>query len=840
MAKRPLLPQSIRSFFMFIRHILRTLFIFAFNTMLRLRDSFVYVWYGLAIVGVLSVFSVLGVVSWAAQTSIPSIDGFKDRAVSQSTKIYDRTGTVLLFDVHNNIQRTIVPFDEISRHIKNATIAIEDTDFYQHHGIRPTSIIRAMVSNISTGELKGQGGSTITQQVVKNTLLTPEKTISRKVKEWILSLALEKKMTKDEILSIYLNEMPYGGNIYGVEEASKRFFGKKASEVTLAEAAYIAALPQAPSYYSPYGDHVEELTKRKNLVLNRMFTQGFISKEELNRAQEEKVSFAPYGEKNIKAPHFVFWLRDQLEAKYGSDAVYNGGLTVISSIDWHLQEAGEDIIHRYAIQNEKDFNAENAALVAIDPKTGQILAMVGSRDYFDESIDGKFNVATALRQPGSTFKPVAYATAFERGYTPETVVFDVPTQFAASCPPEQITDKEGCYSPGNYDDKFRGPMTLRSALAQSINIPAVKVLYLAGQQNVLEKARAMGMTSLTKPASYYGLPLVLGGGEVSPLQLTNVYATIAAEGIYRKPVGIVEVKDAQGAVLDSYKDTPTRVLTAQAARQVTDVLSDNAARSPSYGVHNFLVFDGIDVAGKTGTTNDFRDVWVAGYTPSVAVIVWAGNNNNSPIVKKVAGYVIAPMWRKYMDKALQFVPHDTFTKPDPISYEGVPSVLHGDYTNGTGAVHSILSYVNKDDPRNGQPNPWADIQYPRWEWAIQRWVSENGITTDTTHPSTENTPASQNPSPTPPGILTFSSPSQNAVIEAGRPLSMKVTYSGSEKIQKIDYFVNGVFIGSSTASPFEMTVVPTKHEGNTPLKATAYFIGGGAQSTEIQIRVTNQ
>jgi 1A family penicillin-binding protein len=810
--------------------------------MLWVRDTFVYAWYILAGVGVFAALTLLFMVSWAAQMSIPSVDGFRDRAVSQSTKIYDRTGKVLLFSLHGDVQRTVIPFNDISRHIKNATIAIEDTDFYEHNGIRLTSIARAVVANLTSGELKGQGGSTITQQVVKNTLLTPEKTITRKVKEWILSLALEKKMTKDEILSIYLNEMPYGGNLYGVEETSKRFFGKSASEVTLSEAAYLAALPQAPSYFSPYGEHVDELTKRKNLVLSRMHSQGFISKEELEKAQAEVVTFAPYGEKNIKAPHFVFWLRDQIEEKYGSEAVYNGGLTVISTIDWRLQEAGEDIIKRYATQNEKDFDAENAALVALDPKTGQILAMVGSRDYFDEGIDGKFNVATALRQPGSTMKPIAYATAFERGYTPDTVVFDVPTQFAASCPPEQIADKEGCYAPGNYDDVFRGPMTLRSALAQSINIPAVKVMYLAGQNNVLQKARAMGLKSLTKSAGHYGLPLVLGGGEVTPLELSNAYATIAADGLYRKPVGMLAIKDAQGAELDTFTDSPQRVLSQQAARLVADVLSDNTARAPSYGNRNFLVFDGIDVAGKTGTTNDFRDVWVAGFTPSISVIVWAGNNDNSPIVKKVAGYVIAPMWRKYMDQALKHVPHDRFPQPDPIDYAGVPPVLAGDYDNGSTEVHSILQFVNKEDPRGGAPNPWGDSQFPRWEWAVRNWVSNNALAANgdvkPLDPSA-STPAAPGVNPEATGSLTFASPLQGAQVASGTPMTMKAQYTGKETVSKIDYSVNGLFIGSSNAAPYEMTFVPTKREGLTPVKATAHMQSGGTITTEIGVNVTN-
>lgn len=814
------LPRFIRKPIVLAVRLIAFVWFFSLALARTLRDRFVYFWYALALVGILVTLIALLSIVWAAQTQIPSVEGFKERTVSQSTKIYDRTGNVLLFDVHENVQRTIVPFETISRHLKNATVAIEDNDFYAHSGIKITSIIRAVFANLTSGTLKGQGGSTITQQVVKNILLTPEKTISRKIKEWILSLALEKKLTKDEILSIYLNEMPYGGNVYGVEEASRRFFGKSSSEVTLAEAAYIAALPQAPSYYSPYGDHVAALTQRKNLVLQRMKKEGFISEEEYTQAINEVVRFAPYGEKNIKAPHFVFWIRDLLEEKYGTEAVYNGGLTVRTTIDWRLQEAGEEIVHRYALKNETDFNAENAAMVAIDPKTGQILAMVGSRDYFDEKIDGKFNVATALRQPGSTFKPIAYASAFERGFTPETILFDVPTQFSSNCPPDEFGDKPNCYSPVNYDDIFRGPMTMRSALAQSINIPAVKTLYLAGQDTVIKNARKMGISTLNNPASFYGFSLVLGGGEVSPLELTSVYATLANNGVHHPPTGILEIKDTQGTVIDKYEERPIQAIDSQAARLTTSVLSDNTARAPSYGVHSFLNFGDIDVAGKTGTTNDFRDVWVAGYTPTVAMVMWAGNNDNSPIVKKVAGYVIAPMWRTYMDQVLKYVAHEKFTPPDPLPLETLQPVLKGDWSNGGKGAHTILTYINRNDPRGASPSfPQGDPQYQNWEYGVQSWVSKNSINGVSV---VEENPTAPTSSETTQSFI-ITSPKNGEVVPADKPMTMSVTYSGPAGLEKVEFSVNGVYVGSTNNTPFSMTFVPSKRAGTTPIKATAYL-----------------
>ncbi len=814
--------------------------------MFRIKRASLYLWYFLAVIGVGVSLAIIGVFAWATRVELPSVDGFKDRAVSQSTKIYDRTGKVLLFNVHNEVQRTVVPFEDISRHLKNATVAIEDTEFYQHKGIKPTAILRAVYANIMSASY-GQGGSTITQQVVKNTLLSTEKTLKRKLKEWILSLILERRLSKDEILSIYLNEMPYGGNIYGVEEASKRFFGKTSAEVTLAEAAYIAALPQAPTYYSPYGDHIEDLSDRKNLVLKRMLEEHFITNEEYQSAKEEVVTFLPYSDRSIKAPHFVFYIREFLEEKYGTDAVYNGGLSVVTTLDWRMQSAGEEIIKKFALKNENDFNAENAALVAIDPKTGQILAMVGSRDYFDEKIDGKYNIATALRQPGSTFKPIAYTAAFAKGYTPETVLFDVPTQFSVNCPKEQFEIKDNCYAPQNYDFKFRGPMTLRNALAQSINIPAVKVLYLAGMQNVLNTAKSLGITTLTQPATHYGFSLVLGGGEVSLLELTGAYATLANQGVRNPIVGILEIKDAQGTVLSKFEQNEIRAVDSQAARLTTDVLSDNVARAPSYGVRSFLNFGEIDVAGKTGTTNDFRDVWVVGYSPTIAVGTWAGNNDNSPIVQKVAGYVIAPMWRAYMNEALKYVEHEKFVEPDPIPYDTLQPVLNGDWSNGNKGPHSILAYINKDDPRGPAPaNPNADSQFGHWEYGIQAWVGLNGLATpDGAGPGSEAQQSEaivgqtgSTVAPEQQHKFSIAYPVRGNPVVSGKPLTITIRHSGPQPLEKVEYFVNGVYMGASNNDPFSITVVPDSGPELT-VRAVGYAKFSGGTFSDVVVVPTN-
>ncbi len=791
-----------------------------------------------------SVAIVLYVFWWISRLEVPSVEGFDTRQVEQSTKLYDRTGKVLLFNIHGDIRRTVVPLNEISRHLRNATIAIEDTEFYTHKGIRPKRIIKAVFDNITSNTT--QGGSTLTQQVVKNIYLTREKTITRKVKEWVLALALEKKLTKDEILSVYLNEMPYGGTIYGAQEASRYFFGKDANELTLAEAAYLAALPQRPTYLSPHGDNIDVLEKRKNLVLEKMLEYNFINEEEYKTAREEVVIFNKFKERNILAPHFVFYIRDYLEKKYGKEVVEKGGLQVTTTIDVNLQEIGERIIQKFALENEKKFNAENAALVAIDPKTGQILAMVGSRDYFDEKIDGKFNVATAARQPGSTFKPLVYAVAFEKGYTDSTVVFDLQTQFSTNCLPNDFSMDNGCYAPVNYDGKFQGPITLRNALAQSVNIPAVKMLHMVGIGNALTKAREMGIQSLTKSARHYGLSLVLGGGEVTPLELTGAYSVFANDGVYNKPVGILRIEDAAGNVLEEFEPSPKQVLSKQASRTISDILSDNVARTPAYGRRSFLYFDNWDVAAKTGTTNDFRDVWVVGYTPTLAVGTWAGNNDNSPIVKKVAGFVIAPMWRAFMNEALPYVKNEKFIPPEPLP-ENTKPILAGDWKSAfesAGGPHSLLHFVDKNNPQGPVPKmPGTDPQYANWEYPVQLWASglgvlntdkqeyiyENRLNTNTPNTSIQNT--QQNNTTQNTSSISIIYPSQGSTVEAGKPLTVKLHKSGA--FSKVEYFLNGVYIGSSIKEPFGITIVPEKRVGMSTIKAIAYIAGLGGTVVDI-------
>jgi 1A family penicillin-binding protein len=672
----------------------------------------------------LGIIAIALIISWIANMQLPDFNNFENRSVANSTKIYDRTGKIVLYSIYDNIRRTEVPISEMSPFIQQATISIEDAYFYEHHGFRPTSFARAALANLTSGGFS-QGGSTITQQVVKNALLTRDKTISRKIKEIVLALKLDRQVPKDMILQIYLNESPYGGTIYGVEEASLTYFNKHAKDVTLTEAAYLAALPQSPTYYSPFGKHQDVLEKRKNLVLERMYELGYITVEQKNTSQAETITFEKSGVNSGKALHMVMYIREYLEQKYGTDAVQNGGLKVISTIDYDLQKKMEAVVKEGALNNAKTVNATNAALVAIDPKTGEILSMVGSRDFFDTEIDGQFNITTALRQPGSSFKPIVYAAAFQLGYTPETVLFDVPTQFSTTCDaygnPIRGASASSCYMPNNFDDAFRGPISLRGSLAQSLNIPSVKLLYLVGLNKAISLAQDMGLSTITDP-SRYGLSLVLGGGEVTLLELTNAYGVFANNGTYSKPASVLEVRDRDNNLLEKFTSDQKQVLPENVTSNISGVLSDFEAR---HTTNQAFKFGDRPVALKTGTTNDYRDVWVVGYTPSLVIGMWAGNNNNTPIARKVSSLVLVPIWHKALVEAMGTSTIEYF--PDPLPNTSSKPILRGDYCASDG-VHSILRYVIKNNPDGPYPdNPTSDPQYSNWEEAIQNWVANNPL-----------------------------------------------------------------------------------------------------------------
>jgi len=711
---------------------------------------------GVAVFGMLAAGIVGGVLVLVIWKRLPAPEELFARRVIQSTKIYDRSGSVLLYEVHGEERRTVIAFGDIPDVVKQATIAVEDANFYRHDGIDPRGVLRALITDIRRGEFR-QGGSTITQQLVKKSFLGDERTITRKFKEAILAIALEARFPKDQILAAYLNQIPYGSNAYGIEAAAETYFGKRARELSVAEAALLASLPRAPSYYSPYGPHKTDLIARKNYAINRMEELGSLTADAAKRAREEEIKFLP-ATRNIRAPHFVMYVRDYLIQRYGEEEIEQGGFTVTTTLDWEWQEEAERLVRENAERNEKLIKAHNMALVAMDPKTGEIRAMVGSRDYFDVAGDGNFNVATALRQPGSAFKPFVYATAFKKGYTPETVLFDVPTEFNPRCGPDgsprpgSNVDPDSCYHPQNYDETFRGPVTVRQAIAQSLNVPSVKLLYLAGVSDAIKTAEDLGITSLTAPERY-GLSLVLGGAEVRLLEMVSAYGVFANDGVRNPPVAILNVTAPNGEVLEERAENPQLVLDQNIARTINDVLSDNAARIPVFQPRSSLYFPEARVAAKTGTTQDYRDAWTVGYTPSVAVGVWAGNNDNSPIQQKGSGVMAAaPTWHAFMEFALTKVEPQEFVPPEGggaekpilrgiwqgsrvVTIDSISQKLATEYTPpetrrdiAFGDPHDPLYWINREDPLGPAPeNPATDDQYDNWETAFQTWRRGAGI-----------------------------------------------------------------------------------------------------------------
>ncbi len=683
-------------------------------------------------------------------SQLPNPNVIFTRWISESTKIYDRTGEVLLYDVHGEERRTIIAWEDIPQNVKNATLASEDSDFYNHSGIDIKGIIRALYKDVTTLQAS-QGGSTITQQLVKNALLGKEKTFSRKIKEMIFSIKIEHRFSKDDLFWAYLNEIPYGSNAYGIEAASQTFFGKHAKELTIAESALLSALPQRTTYYSPYGKNLPILIARRNHILDRMKELKMITREELDAAIAEEPVFRPVID-SIKAPHFVIMVRDYLIETYGEEAVQSGGLKVYTTLDMDLQKKAEDVVAKYGETNAKKYKASNAAFVAQDPKTGQILAMIGSRNYFDIEHEGNFNVATSPhRQPGSSFKPFVYATAFAKGFTDSTVIFDLKTEFTPGCAPTAEDKDKRCYHPKNYTSTFSGPVTMRQALQRSLNIPAVQTLYLAGIKNSVETATKMGITTLQDP-DRFGLALVLGGAEVKLVDMVQAYSVFANDGIKTKQSFILKVVGSDNSIIEEYREQKERVLDAQIARLMSDVLSDNNARAAVFGFNSPLYIPGRPVAAKTGTTNDNRDGWIIGYTPSLIAGVWTGNNDNSPMTNQGAGVSAAgPMWKEFMIQALAGKPVESFTKPRPII--AIKPILNGDY-RGPDGVHTTLYYVDKNNPQGPPPSdPSQDPQFSNWEYSVMNWAFGAGEQTTPPTPSINPEP-SQQPSPIPEAWVT--------------------------------------------------------------------------------------
>lgn len=757
------------------------------------------------------VFVLLGIMK-----QLPDPLAISELKIPQSTKIYDRTGAVLLYEIHGEEKRTVVPFNQISQRLKDATLVTEDLGFYSHSGVDFRSIVRAFFADVKSGELS-QGGSTITQQLVKSTLLSSEKTFTRKIKEALLAIKIEEAYTKDEIFSFYLNQIPYGSNAYGAESAAQTFFGKSAKDLTLNEAATLAAMPQAPSHYSPYGEYKDDLIARKNYILDRMAEVGFATKDDAEKAKAKLLVFAKQNE-NILAPHFVMYVKNYLEETYGPSFMENAGLKVITTLDWGLQQKAEQIVTQVAQQNEKKYHASNAALVSVDPKTGQVLAMVGSRDYFDTEHGGNYNVATSKnRQPGSSFKPIAYAQFFKEGYPPETMLFDAKTEFSTDADPTKS------YSPENYDGRFRGPISAQSALAQSINVPSVKVLYLSGLDNVVSLAHDLGITTLAD-RSKIGLSLVLGGGEVSPIDMVYAYSVFANDGVTNKKTSILKIEAADGSTVEEWRPQQKEVLDKNIARTITSILSNNDLRAPIFGNHSDLFFDGFDVAAKTGTTQNYKDAWVVGYTPDVAAAVWVGNNDATPMAKGGAGIAAAgPIFHQFMSEFLKRGEVNRFVLPDPIV--STKPMLDGNYITETkvkvdadsgklattytppqkarekafGEIHTILQYVDRSNPLGDPPqNPSNDPQYTNWEQGVQRWLSENPVFVipKNTTPVEYDDIHTANNAPS----VNITSPSAFSFVNDQTEVIASV--SSHYPIREVDFYLDGVLFSSLLGPPF--------------------------------------
>lgn len=754
--------------------------------------------------------------------NLPSPDKVVRRE-GYSTKILDRNGESL-YDIYVDKRRTPVSMDDIPLFLKQATVSIEDKNFYKHQGFDPMGIFRAFYNIIVYHKL--QGGSTLTQQLVKNVLLTPERTIFRKIKEFILAIQIERKYTKNEILLMYLNEAPYGGTIWGVETASETYFGKKVKDLNLVESAVLAGIPQRPSYYSPYSSNPKAYVGRAQEVLRRMREDGNITKEQEQNAknQLDTVIFQAKGA-SFKAPHFVQYVQKILEDRYGANAVEQGGLKVTTTLDLKLQEKAQEIVKEEIAKVEKQ-RITNGAVVVLDSQTGEILAMVGSKDFNDPNYDGQVNVTMSLRQPGSAIKPITYATALKQGYTPSTLLMDTPTKF-----PGGVGQPD--YEPVNYDGKYRGPVQLRYALGNSINIPAVKMMAMVGIRNVLETAYDLGLSTLSptqETLNRVGLSLTLGGGEIRLLELTGAYGAFMNKGFKIEPTAILKVEDADGKVLEEVKpEKKKRVLTEEQAFLIADILSDNNARSIVFGLNSLLNIPGKQIAVKTGTTNEKRDNWTLGGNPQVVVGVWVGNNDNSPMLNVASGVSGAsPIWRRILLEALIGKPTISFEVPSRIVSASVDSVSGYRAHDGFGArseyfiqgtepgedpVHIKLKVCRSDGklatPFDINQGNYDDKEYfifkeddptaakggiNRWQEGINGWLATQSDSRY--HPPTDYC-GTQNPI-----SLHFITPTDQT-SNLPNQFDIKFTADSTSDITNIEFSVDGNKIRSYDAPPYE-------------------------------------
>ncbi|MFA6458114.1 MAG: transglycosylase domain-containing protein [Patescibacteria group bacterium] len=868
------------------------------------------------------VLFILQVGQFVLSPILPSIDDVNALFASQSTIIYDREGGEL-YTIHGDENRFEIPYEKIPDTVKVATTVAEDDKFFSHPGFDVDGIIRAVLSELGVGHFIG-GGSTITQQFVKNAYLSPEKTYWRKLQELMLALKLENKFSKEEILAMYLNRIPYGNNAYGIQAAAQTFFNKNAEELTLAEAAVLAGLPQAPSRYSPYGQDRELLmgscakppvpagpedlvavedskTKnsdsaelaedavtepqlvsactsiddpdytpgRKDYVLNRLLSLGYISKTEFAQAWRESnnLKFQSYHE-SIRAPHFVFYVRDLLEEKYGQDVVERGGLRVFTTLDPNLQSKAEELVAAQFPEKQNEdgtatwgvnrFDATNASLLAVDNPTGQILAMVGSRDYFEtvgedgKGSDGATNLTTRPRQPGSSFKPFVYATGLKQGYAPASVFWDVETNFGRG------TDE---YTPKNYDGTFLGPISMRRALGGSRNIPAVKMAILAGELPIVQTAHEMGLASV-KSDERYGPTIGLGAPEVPMLEMVQGYSVFANGGYAVPPTPILKITDARGNLIDEFADPKKElVLDPGIAYLMTNMLSDPSSRPSTW--NSYLTLPGRPVAAKTGTANKKiseksilpGDVWTIGYTPQMTVATWMGNNDGTPMNMSGGGFASAgPIWMGFMKAAHEDLPVKNFPIPEGIVQRSV-SRLTGKLASSSTPIDQIVTetFIDTATPLEVDDSfmeiavdrvsgklpsaltPESAIELRKfenlhserpydsaWENPVQAWVksvygADSAIALPPTETDDVHTAATAQLAPT----VTIVSPVSGSTVQKST-IGVWVDVTAPNDVEKVEYYRDDELVVTATTAPWKGVIpIPKKLDDGDHVKITA-------------------
>ncbi len=819
---------------------------------------------------------------------LPDPTKLSSKGNESGTKIVDRNN-IPIFELYGDKNRVLIEISQVDPKLLHATLATEDAEFYRHSGFSIRGMARA-IRNTLFGEGL-QGGSTITQQVVKNALLTQDRTLDRKIKELILSLQIESRYSKDEILQMYFNETPYGGQNYGILAASKAYFAKEPKDLTLSESAYLAGLPQRPSYYSPYSSNKDAGLERRNFVLSLMKDKGwldkdgnrqYISEEEYQQALNEKLEFKTSAA-IFKAPHFVLYVKDELVKMFGEEAVESAGLQVKTTLDIDIHDNAQQILLD-TMKTEERYGVGNASMVILDTKNGQILSMIGSKNYFGNPepegcesatagvkgcrFDPFFNVATANRQPGSAIKPITYAGLLEKGFTPAFSFLDVPTTFTG-----EGVGSEKSYTPVNYDGIYRGPVSMRKSLGNSLNIPAVKALKILGFQEFFDFSKKIGINSFGD-ISNYGLSITLGGGETKLLELTSSYAVFGNQGLYNKPVSILEVKNSRGEVIYSHADQSKPVITKETAFLISDILSDDGARVDVFGANSLLKIPNHQVAVKTGTTDNKKDNYAVGYSPSFTVGVWVGNSNNEPLNQFIASGIsgATPIWSNTMkfllkdkpttgenvekfiapdtvskfevDELSGMLPYEDFKKRSEWFVKGSEPVTKSDWYKTLEVCKEDGRLANSDcrDADETKVKTYIGITdyFPEWQIYTSAWLQERYANDETYFPPTITSKLEYDGDKMKeikPYLRIVGPPKDTNVPFKFR---LAVEISASEKIKEVEFFMDGKKFGEDSSYPYGFTYnLGPSDLGKKKFRAKVTDRDGNSADDEIELTVVS-